>query len=83
MTTYDLSTAIGKARLAAGDTDTENPIYTDDEWQIWLDRWEHVKAANQVDWATAEALEALLVNDGRLVGRTTASRRFSGRHSMA
>ena len=72
MTTYDLSNPIGKARLAAGDTDTANAIYTDAEWQVWIDRWEHVKAANRVDWAAAEALEALLVNDGRLVGCTTA-----------
>ena len=72
MTTYDLSTAIGKARLAAGDTDTANAVYTDAEWTEWLARWSHVTSAYQPDWAAADALETLLVSDSRLVGKTTA-----------
>ena len=70
MTTYDLSTEIGKARLAAGDTDTANAVYTDAEWTEWLARWSHVREANRVDWAVAEALEAVLTNDARLIGKT-------------
>lgn len=35
--TYDTSTALGKARLFAADTNIQEAIFDDDEWQVFLD----------------------------------------------
>lgn len=37
MATYDPTTALGKARLYAADTDTADAIFEDDEWTVFLD----------------------------------------------
>ena len=68
MTTYNLDTSVGKVRLTLGDTNTDAACFTDAELQAFLDRYEGLATARREDWAAAEAVESLLLNDGRLVG---------------
>lgn len=50
--TYDITNDIGKVRLIAGDNDITNPIFTDEEIQIFLN------IGGSVNLASAMLLEA-------------------------
>ena len=72
--TFDLSNDIGKVRELLGDTNiasAETAMFTDEEIQFYLDRWNHVGAPYRPDWTFADMGEHLLVNDARLVGKST------------
>ena len=72
--TFDLSNDIGKVRELVGDTNiasAETAMFTDEEIQFYLDRWGHVADQYRPDWAFADLGEHLLVNDARLVGKST------------
>ena len=71
MTTYNLTDSIGRMRLTLGDTDTAAACFTDAELQAFLDRYEGLATARREDWASAEAIETVLMSDGRLVGSST------------
>ncbi len=51
--TYVLSTNIGKMRLAIGDKTVSDPIFTDEELQVFLDN-----NGDDINLASADALEA-------------------------
>lgn len=56
--TYDPTTPEGKVRLLAQDFDAEEPIFSDQEIQAFLD----LNAAN-IKWAAAQALEVIAANE--------------------
>ncbi len=51
--TYDLTTDIGKVRLTTGDKTVSDPIFTDEELQVFLDN-----NGDDINLASADALEA-------------------------
>jgi len=51
--TYDITTLVGKVRLATGDKIILNPIFTDEEIGIFL-----TNQSNNVNLASADLLEA-------------------------
>ena len=53
MTTYVLTTTVGKIRLLIGDTDTDNAIFTDEEIEVFY------ALQGSINLAAAEAAEAI------------------------
>ena len=51
--TYDITTNVGKVRLLTGDKILTDPVFTDEEIEIFLSR-----QSNSINLAAAEALEA-------------------------
>lgn len=62
--TYDLSTAVGKCRLLAADTDVSQPVFSDEEWQAFLD-WSgenaHLAAASGLEAMATDASKVAIV----------------------
>lgn len=64
--TYDLSTSIGKCRLLAADTNTQEYVFSDEEWQVFLDLFGdnlHLAAAAGLDAMAADAAKIAIVTN--------------------
>lgn len=59
--TYNLSTAVGKCRLYAADTNIVEAIFDDDEWQVFLD-----DRGGNVFLAAADGLEAMAADASKV-----------------
>lgn len=59
--TYDLTTLIGKVRLLIQDTDTDDPVYTDEELQTFL-----TLESNNIYGAASQCLLAIGNSKARL-----------------
>lgn len=59
--TYDLTTDVGRLRLAIGDTDTANAMFSDEELQVFI------TAAGSWEQAALMAVDGLIAKYAQLV----------------
>ena len=75
--TYNLTldTLVDRLRLRLGDTNVAEPdgvVWQDEEIQYFYDRNERITPADKrEDWTEAEMIEVLLLNEARLIGKTS------------
>jgi hypothetical protein len=68
--TYDIATDVGRVRLLITDTDVDNPIFQDEEIQVFLDMTIS-GGANDIRLAAAEALDTIARNEALVLKRIT------------
>jgi len=69
--TYDLTTPVGKIRLNTFGDDTDNPIFSDNELQVFFDQEGHIKLAAARVYLVVAGREALIQKVQTNMGLTT------------